>query len=85
VPDWPSSPPTTDASPARASDPHVVLRGDCLWDIAAGRLARGQAGAPTDGEIARAVSAWWSANAAVIGPDPDRLLPGQVLSPPANP
>jgi succinylarginine dihydrolase len=33
-------------------------------------------------ETARATSAWWAANAAVIGPDPDVLLPGQVLRPP---
>jgi hypothetical protein len=85
VPDWPSGPPTSGASPAGDSDTHVVLRGECLWDIAAGGLGRGRPAAPTDGEIARAVHAWWSANAAVIGPDPDRLLPGQVLSPPATP
>jgi nucleoid-associated protein YgaU len=85
VPDWPSSGPVADASPARSSDQHVVLRGECLWDIAASRLSQGRPSAPTDGEIAGAVSAWWSANTRVIGPDPDRLLPGQVLSPPANP
>jgi hypothetical protein len=85
VPDWPSGPPTSGTSPAGGSDTHVVLRGECLWDIAAGGLGRGRPAAPTDGEIARAVHAWWSANAAVIGPDPDRLLPGQVLSPPATP
>jgi nucleoid-associated protein YgaU len=32
--------------------------------------------------VAAAVDAWWHANAAVIGPDPDLLLPGQVLRPP---
>ena len=71
VPDWPS------ASPAG----HVVLRGDCLWDIARDHLAG--AGAPvTDAAVAAAVQAWWHTNAAVIGPDPDLLLPGQVLQPP---
>jgi hypothetical protein len=30
------------------------------------------------------VDAWWSANADVIGPDPDLLLPGQVLQPPTH-
>jgi nucleoid-associated protein YgaU len=85
VPDWPSRPPSSGTSPARASDAHVVLRGECLWDIAAGRLGQGRREAPTDGEIARAVSAWWSVNTAVIGSDPDRLLPGQVLSPPVTP
>ncbi len=75
VPDWPGR-----------TDPgdHVVLRGDCLWDIAAGWLAGRHPGTPVpDPEIARAVAAWWQANADVIGPDPDLLLPGQVLRPPA--
>jgi nucleoid-associated protein YgaU len=80
VPDWPSAP-----DPAGApADAHVVLRGDCLWDIAADRLQRDRPGtSPTDAEVARAVQAWWQANADVIGPDPDLLLPGQVLRPPA--
>jgi hypothetical protein len=92
VPDWPAAPPapavpdwpTAGGSPTPLSA-HVVLRGDCLWDIAADRLRRGRSSAPTDGEVAHAVHAWWSANVPVIGPDPDRLLPGQVLSPPAGP
>jgi hypothetical protein len=72
VPDWPT--------PVR--DEHVVLRGECLWDIAAADLARRTGGSPADDEVATAVDAWWHANAAVIGPDPDLLLPGQVLRPP---
>jgi nucleoid-associated protein YgaU len=92
VPDWPSSaaplavPDWPDSAPAAAAakGAHVVLRGDCLWDIAAARLAHGRATTPTDGEIARAVHAWWSANTSVIGPDPDLLLPGQILTPPAH-
>ncbi|MGK5115250.1 MULTISPECIES: LysM peptidoglycan-binding domain-containing protein [unclassified Geodermatophilus] len=75
VPDW----------PAPAPGDHVVLRGDCLWDIAAADL-RGRSGRePTDGDIATAVRAWWQANADVVGPDPDLLLPGQVLRPPSVP
>ncbi len=75
VPDWPGRPEPGD---------HVVLRGDCLWDIAADWLARQHPGTPVaDPETARAVTAWWQANADVIGPDPDLLLPGQVLRPPA--
>jgi nucleoid-associated protein YgaU len=62
---------------------HVVLRGDCLWEIAERRLAHD--GPYTTAEVATAVHAWWQANADVIGPDPDRLLPGQVLRPPALP
>jgi hypothetical protein len=76
VPDWPA--PT-------AGDEHVVLRGDCLWDIAAARLRQQQGAVPTDAAVASAVQAWWTANESVIGPDPDLLLPGQVLRPPSPP
>jgi hypothetical protein len=69
VPDWPAE---------QTASAHVVVPGDCLWDIASGRLGA----APTDAEIAAAVPAWWSVNAEVIGPDPDLILPGQVLRPP---
>jgi hypothetical protein len=79
VPDWPGAP----DPPGAAADAHVVLRGDCLWEIASGRLQRDRPGTPaTDAEVAQAVQAWWQANAEVIGPDPDLLLPGQVLRPP---
>jgi hypothetical protein len=90
VPDWPViSPPATAASEvpdwprAPVAGEHVVLRGDCLWEIAERRLAHD--GPYTTAEVATAVHAWWQANADVIGPDPDRLLPGQVLRPPALP
>jgi len=76
VPDWPASPGST-SPPA-----HVVVRGDCLWRVAAAGLGAGGAH-PSDAEVARAVGAWWTANRAVIGPDPDLLLPGQVLQAPA--
>jgi nucleoid-associated protein YgaU len=79
VPDWPDP----SAAPERGS--HVVVRGDCLWHIAGARLLDQSGTPPTDVEIARAVRAWWTANADVIGPDPDRLLPGQVLRPPGAP
>ena len=73
LPDWPAPP---------AQGHHVVVRGDCLWDIAAARLSDQLGRTASAPEIARATTAWWSANAAVIGPDPDVLLPGQVLRPP---
>jgi nucleoid-associated protein YgaU len=99
VPDWSAGPAPTGAAPtgeapaapstapttAPASDSRVVVRGDCLWHIAADSLL-GQLGRlPSDGEVAAAVQAWWSANADVIGPDPDLLVPGQVLRPPGPP
>ena len=92
VPDWPAS--TTPRSPATQlpapdgpsaaapADAHVVVRGDCLWHIASDRLLAEHGRTPTDGEVAAATQAWWQTNAEVIGPDPDLLLPGQVLRPP---
>jgi len=81
VPDWPgaSAPDRAAAHPLGA---HVVVRGDCLWSIAGARLLDARGRAPSASEVAVAVHAWWSTNRAVIGPDPDRLLPGQVLQPP---
>lgn len=76
LPDWPAAP---------EAGEHVVVRGDCLWRIAERRLTADAGHAPTPAEVATAVRAWWAANADVIGPDPDRLLPGQVLRPPLLP
>jgi nucleoid-associated protein YgaU len=85
VPDWPGAGRGVPDWPAeQAPGSHVVVRGDCLWDIAANRL-RAAGSAPTDAEIAVAVQAWWSVNADVIGPDRDLILPGQVLRPPDQP
>jgi nucleoid-associated protein YgaU len=77
VPDWPGSSP--------GPGEHVVVRGDCLWHIAVDRFLEERGRAPTDGEAATAAHAWWTANADVIGPDPDLLLPGQVLRAPGRP
>ena len=73
LPDWPAPP---------AAGDHVVVRGDCLWDLAAAHLSDQLGRTASAAETSRATSAWWAANAAVIGPDPDALLPGQVLRPP---
>ena len=86
VPDWPTgteSVPDAPATPTAAE--RVVVRGDCLWHIAADSLLGELGRLPTDGEIAAAAHAWWTTNADVIGPDPDRLVPGQVLRPPEPP
>jgi len=84
VPDWPSAAPSADAS-APAPGDRVVVRGDCLWHIAADSLLAQLGRLPSDREVATAVDAWWHANADVIGPDPDLLLPGQVLRAPGPP
>ncbi|RBY89796.1 LysM domain-containing protein [Blastococcus sp. TF02A-26] len=96
VPDWPAGPaPAPAEAPPAAPSPapvpawpageHVVLPGDCLWDIAAADLRARTGAEPHATEVARAVEAWWAANADVIGPDPDLLLPGQVLRAPVTP
>ncbi|WP_324274193.1 hypothetical protein [Blastococcus brunescens] len=95
VPDWPaaavpSAAPTSTSAPdwpldrpaVPVQDTHVVVRGDCLWHIAGARLLERTGAQPTDADTARAVHAWWTANADVMGPDPDVLLPGQVLRAP---
>ena len=69
--DWPT------ASPAGPSRSVRVEAGDCLWDIAANRLAH-----PTPARIAATWPRWWRANRRVVGADPDVLHPGQRLRPP---
>ncbi len=56
----------------------VVRRGDTLWSIA----ARSLGSEATEAQIAGEWPRWFTANRDVIGPDPDRLSPGQRLRPP---
>ena len=58
--------------------PVLVRPGDTLWAIAAAHLPAGADAAQID----HAWRAWYAANAGVIGPDPDLILPGQHLLPP---
>lgn len=76
----PVAPGLVTAAPVResADDAVVVRRGDTLWEIAARHLGAGA----TPAEVARAWPEWHRANRAVIGADPDLLLPGQRLVPP---
>lgn len=53
----------------------VVRRGDTLWDLARRDLGPDA----TDAEIAESWPRWHAANRRVIGPDPGRLRPGQIL------
>lgn len=68
-----------DEATDEAGTTRVVLRGDTLWAIAAQSLG----GSPTDAEILREVTRWHAENRDVVGADPDRLLPGQILRAPA--
>lgn len=66
-------------APPDATATHVVVPGDSLWSIAEARLGAGAA----DADVAAQWPRWYAANAAVIGPDPDLVLPGQELVAPA--
>ncbi|MBO9705650.1 MAG: hypothetical protein J7474_09090, partial [Arthrobacter sp.] len=55
-----------------------VRSGDSLWILAARELGL----EATDVEIARYWPRWYAANRDVIGGDPNRLLPGTVLTVP---
>lgn len=81
----PTAPAGTAGSTSPATGPTLattvtVERGDSLWAIAARHLPAGA----TDAQIAAAWPAWYHANAAAIGPDPDLIRPGQVLVVPAE-
>ncbi len=67
------------AGAGRAVEDHVVVRrGDTLWAIAERHLGR----RADPAQIAREWPRWYAANRQVIGDDPDRLQPGQLLRPP---
>ncbi len=66
--------------PAReqGADSVVVRRGDNLWRITAQELGPDA----SDAHIAARWPKWYSANRLTIGPDPNRILPGQILERP---
>ena len=73
-----SAPAAAPAAPPAPPGTVVVRPGDSLWSLAAGRLPPGASARA----VAAAWPAWWSANRAVIGDDPDLLRPGQSLTAP---
>jgi nucleoid-associated protein YgaU len=85
-PSWPSHQPANHPPPAprpaahdRSAETVRVRPGDSLWLLAARRL-----GPHADAEqIGAEWPRWYAANRAVIGPDPDLIVPGQVLHTPA--
>ena len=62
---------------------YTVVAGDTLWGIARTTLERRGALA-TGAEIAMLWRTIYRANVALIGPDPDLILPGQVLAIPGG-
>ncbi len=74
----PGESPLPVVTPRQTGAEVVVLRGDSLWSIAKAHLGA-HAG---DREIAAEWPRWWAANRAVVGDDPDLLLPDQRLGPP---
>ncbi len=66
------------ASPPAGAKPVLVATGDTLWALAAQRLPASSSDAVVD----RTWRAWYAANRAVVGPDPDLIFPGQRLVPP---
>jgi hypothetical protein len=72
--------PTTEhAPPSRPADTVRVRTGDSLWLLAAQRLGP----RADDARIAAEWPRWYAANRDVVGPDPDHIVPGQVLHAPA--
>jgi nucleoid-associated protein YgaU len=58
----------------------VVRPGDSLWALVAAELGPDA----TDPVVAARWPQWYAANRGVIGPDPDLILPGQVLRIPGH-
>jgi nucleoid-associated protein YgaU len=72
--------PAVDGGPTAATTVSVRA-GDTLWEIAAAHLPAGS----DDAAVAAAWPRWYEANRDVIGPDPDLIHPGQVLTAPGAP
>lgn len=77
------SPDRPDVRPTKPSHHRHVVRvrpGDTLWRIAATHMS----GRPTDHAISREWHRWYAANRTVVGGDPNLIVPGQRLHPPAS-
>lgn len=86
--DWPLDvrvPAAEAPAPAAEVPTLVVVRpGDTLWGLAEQGLRASGEAAPSTAQVAQAWPLWWSANRAVIGDDPDLILPGTALVPPTT-
>lgn len=68
----PSTPPREDA-PLTEGATHVVVAGECLWEIAEREFT-----SPSDGAVAERVAEWIGANPGLAA-NPDLIHPGDVL------
>lgn len=68
------------ARPVAAPKTVMVQPGDCLWDIAAAHLPQGA----STTAVHAAWQAWYETNRAVIGDDPNLVIPGQELQAPTT-
>ena len=76
LPDRPTARPIRPGRRTPTPVSQVVVRpGDSLWRIARERLP----GTATDAAVSRVVDSLYAANRPQIGPDPDRIRPGQHL------
>lgn len=78
----PPSPDRPDVRPRHHPEPHLVRvrPGDSLWRIARTRMP----GRPSDTAVTREWHRWYAANRSLVGGDPDHIVPGQRLRPPAK-
>jgi LysM repeat protein len=75
------APPSTTEPPPSPGRSYVVQRGDSLWTIARRMLSVGS----TPHEVDEEWRAIYRANRATVGPDPDHIVPGQLLRIPGSP
>ncbi|SED86279.1 hypothetical protein SAMN04489740_0152 [Arthrobacter alpinus] len=77
----PANTPRKDSQAGDAETDVVVKSGDNLWNIVAASLGPFS----SDVDVALAWPRWYQANRETIGPDPNFILPGQVLHAPTGP
>lgn len=78
-PSWPDTQPPP-PPPTPPTEKLTVHPGDSLWALAAHRLPADA----TDGAIETTWQDWYQHNRSVIGPDPDLLAPGLILTIPSE-
>jgi hypothetical protein len=74
-----AAPPISSVQTDSRSDIYIVQAGDSLWRIAERTLAARDSGTVTSTDIARYWPTLYEANRALIGEDPNLILPGQTF------